>query len=114
MSCCKVGRGDGASYSHETVSQITGNTELIKEKDMSRGSCDSGEGSWIIQSLCLHVTRAQVTASGLVGATAELSLEVSVLQGTHAAAALLGAEEQPGDLHPSCTLHPPTFLRDKP
>lgn len=64
MSCCKVGRGDGASYSHETVSQVAGNTELIKEKDMSRGSCDSGEGSWIIQSLCLHVTRAQVTASG--------------------------------------------------
>lgn len=73
-------------------SQIMGNTELIKEKSMSRDSCDSGEGSWITQPLCLHVPRAQVTASGLVGAIAELSLGVSVLQGTHAAAVLLGAE----------------------
>lgn len=34
---------------------------------MSRDSCDSGEGSWIMQPLCLPVARAQVTASGLVG-----------------------------------------------
>lgn len=81
---------------------------------MSRDSCDSVEGSWIIQPLNLHVSSTQVTASGLVGATADLSLGVSVLQGTRAAAVLLGAEEMPGDCDiPACTLHPPAFLRDK-
>lgn len=112
MTCWKVGRGDGASYRHETVSQITGNTELIKEKDMSRDSWDSGEGSWIIQPLSLLVSKAQISASGLVGATAELSLEVSVLQETHTTAVLLQAEELPGGWYiPACTLLPPAFLR---